>query len=206
METNKWPKHGKRNAMRVSGFSVGVRHALLDGALYIAFVESGALVYCASPFFRNLAFVSAIRVTLCNCYFLVSECCVAPFGNISVVWCCQGIWPNIFVQFWERVASVFPDFFWQPRAYQFRMPVWQSVFSRFVFGVVKTNLITYNLQRDGHVCAHLGCRTIGGFGAAWLDNLWLWEDAGHSYRRHTNAKKFVNGGVDWKMAAVQVKT
>lgn len=69
-----------------------------------------------------------------------------------------------------------------------------------------TNLITYNLQRDGHVCAHLGCRTIGGFGAAWLDNLWLWEDAGHSYRRHTNAKKFVNGGVDWKMAAVQVKT
>ena len=75
----------KRNAMRVSGFSVAVRHALLDGALYIAFVESGALVYCASPFFRNLAFVSAIRVTLCNCYFLVSECCVTPFGNISVV-------------------------------------------------------------------------------------------------------------------------
>ena len=42
-------------------------------------------LYCASPFFRNLAFVSAIRVTLCNCYFLVSECCVTPFGNISVV-------------------------------------------------------------------------------------------------------------------------
>lgn len=115
METKNWPKRGTRewkNEMRCVSADLHSEFVMLRLMGHCTLRLSHRVCLCiARHHSLETLRLSAQFVSLCvTAIFLLANVVSHRLETFCVVWCCPRIWPNIFVQFWERVASAFLRF------------------------------------------------------------------------------------------------